>query len=218
MVRGTQGARCWVGLLGLAAVVLGGCVTGQQDQDKASAYERIDSGIVVSPASGPAKRVRLQVMSDRIVRVTAAPQEMLPGETLNVPASLMVTATPSNDAEFTVEERDGFVVLKTARVQAEVSTESGAVRFLDDQGRPILAEHERALGIRRRASVDPQTLADSLELCGLAEIRLGRYTSARQRLHLPKRIPPKPCAWWCPGPPAARTTSLRASWRRSSPS
>jgi alpha-D-xyloside xylohydrolase len=145
MVRGTQGARCWVGLLGLAAVVLGGCVTGQRDHDKASAYERIDSGIVVSPAGGPAKRVRLQVMSDRIVRVTAAPQETLPGETLNVPASLMVTATPSNDVEFTVEERDGFVVLKTARVQAEVSTESGAVRFLDDQGRPILAEHERAI-------------------------------------------------------------------------
>jgi alpha-D-xyloside xylohydrolase len=140
MVRGTRGARCWIGLLGLAAVVLGGCVTGQHDQDKSSAYERIHNGIVVSPASGPAKRVRLQVISDRIVRVTAAPQE-----TLNVPASLMVTATPSNDVEFTVEERGGFVVLKTARVQAEVSTESGAVRFLDDQGRPILAEHERVI-------------------------------------------------------------------------
>ena len=36
-------------------------------------FERTADGVIVTPASGPAKKVRLQVMSDRAIRVTASP-------------------------------------------------------------------------------------------------------------------------------------------------
>src|SRR5581483_9114622 len=60
-------------------------------------YQKTPDGIVVYPAAGPAKRVRLQVMSDRVIRVTAVPTQAL-----DLPKSLMVTATPTGNVPFTV--------------------------------------------------------------------------------------------------------------------
>ena len=48
-------------------------------------YQRIDGGVLVSPASGPARRVRLTVHGDGIIHVVASPGADMPGE-----ASLMV--------------------------------------------------------------------------------------------------------------------------------
>ena len=36
-------------------------------------YQKQADGIIVTPQTGPVRRVRLQVISERIVRVTAAP-------------------------------------------------------------------------------------------------------------------------------------------------
>ena len=103
-------------------------------------YQRASDGIVVEPTQGPAARVRLQVMSDRIIRVTA-----MPVGTLDVPKSLMVTAAPSGDAPFTVQQSGGELELRTRSLAADVSLATGAVRFLDARGRVLLAERDRGV-------------------------------------------------------------------------
>ncbi len=118
----------------LAALILaiGGCAK------KAENFEKTADGVVLTLAEGPAKRVRLQVMSDGIVRVTAVPVD-----SLDLPESLAVTARPAGDARFSVESTDSAVILKTARVIAEVNAKTGVVRFLDAAGKEILAERDR---------------------------------------------------------------------------
>lgn len=103
------------------------------------ADDRISAdGVVVAPASGPAKRVRVQVLGPRLFRVTASPTARI-----DAPASLMVTARPV-DRGFTVREQNGVVVVATAEASAEVSLADGRVRFRDATGRVVLAESERA--------------------------------------------------------------------------
>jgi alpha-D-xyloside xylohydrolase len=106
-------------------------------QKKPDNFEKTADGLIVAPTQGPAKRVRLQVMSDRIVRVTAVPTDAL-----QLPESLAVIAKPASGVNFTVESTDDGVVLKTGQVTAQVSRVSGAVSFLDGSGKPILAERD----------------------------------------------------------------------------
>jgi alpha-D-xyloside xylohydrolase len=97
-------------------------------------FQRTADGIVVTPAAGPAKRVRLQVMSDRIIHVTATP-----AADTKVPASLMVVAKPQPPAALKVEQAPGRVILKAGRASAEVSLADGTVRFRDAADKPVLA-------------------------------------------------------------------------------
>src|SRR5262245_50000204 len=60
------------------------------------------NGVVVTPAAGDAKRVRLEVRSDRIVRVTAVADE-----NLELPGSLMVVPANAAAPAFKVERKDG---------------------------------------------------------------------------------------------------------------
>jgi alpha-D-xyloside xylohydrolase len=107
--------------------------------DASDRIARSADGIVVTPETGPAKRVRLQVISDRIVRVTAVPTE-----SFDLPESLMVTAEAPASATFDVETRDGVTRLSTAQVVAEVALATGRVRFKDAQGNAVLAESKSA--------------------------------------------------------------------------
>lgn len=99
------------------------------------AFERTANGIVVTPAAGPARRLRLEVYGPRIIRVTAVEDA-----SFALPPSLMVTAMPSTDTPFEIEVRGDKVVLKTAQAAVEVSQATGAVRFLDARGNEVLAE------------------------------------------------------------------------------
>jgi alpha-D-xyloside xylohydrolase len=101
------------------------------------AFEKTADGVIVIPASGPAKKVRLQVMSDRIIHVTATPTD-----SLDTPKSLMVLAQPKTSG-FTVTEAGGKLVLKTAKATAEVSLADGTVDFKDAKGKTVLAERDR---------------------------------------------------------------------------
>jgi len=102
------------------------------------AVQQHADGIVVTPRSGPARRVRLQLFSDRLVRVTA-----LPGEGLELPESLAVTARPPGDVAFQLSAAAGSVLLTTARLGARVSLEDGAVSFVDSAGALRLSEQGR---------------------------------------------------------------------------
>jgi alpha-D-xyloside xylohydrolase len=124
------------------ATALGGCAPAARQRVEnpllTQAYQRQSDGLIVTPRSGPARRVRLQLISERIVRVTAVPVD-----SLVLPASLAVTVPSSSAIEFKLDAQDDQITLKTARLSARVSLENGAVSFLDANGMVQLSERDR---------------------------------------------------------------------------
>jgi alpha-glucosidase (family GH31 glycosyl hydrolase) len=104
----------------------------------AGSFEKTATGIVVKPDTGPAKEVRLEVMSDSIIHVLAvddpARQQM---------PSLMTVATP--EGAFTVSETKNDVTLKAGKASAVVSLETGLVTFYNAAGKPVLSEKQAAI-------------------------------------------------------------------------
>src|SRR5665647_2052502 len=101
-------------------------------------YERTDNGIVVrlgDKAVYPGQAVRLSVVTDKIIRVTAVPS----GE-FSETQSLMALPLPENKVEFTIEKGDGTITLSTSTVSAQVSLTTGEVVFTDNNGTVFLAE------------------------------------------------------------------------------
>jgi alpha-D-xyloside xylohydrolase len=125
---------------GAALFLLAACATASDTapQQPQGAYERIEGGLVVTPAAGPARKVRLLVMGERIIRVTAVPTE-----SLTIPESLMVVAQPARDVAFDVAQDGDRVTLSTPHAKAEISLATGVVRFVDAAGQAVLAEHDR---------------------------------------------------------------------------
>jgi alpha-D-xyloside xylohydrolase len=107
---------------------------GLHAQTGEGSWEKIADGVIVTPYVGPAKKIRLEVMTDDIVRVTAAPTD-----SLALPKSLIVVAGPSG-AHFDARESGGVLTLKTAHVTAHVVIRTGAVSFLSADGKEVLAE------------------------------------------------------------------------------
>jgi len=128
-MQATIAERVWKTMT--AALVL---LVAAEGCARAPSVETTEDGVIVTPAAGPAARVRLQVINERIIRVTA-----VPGETLDLPASLQVVATSGN-AEFDIAEGDRVLTLSTARVRAEVSLETGLVTFYNAAGEVVLSE------------------------------------------------------------------------------
>ncbi len=129
----------------LAAALLSACGTGSESPASQSAgsqsagsqaYEKTDRGIVVHPTAEGAADVRLQVVSDGIIRVSADPD----GDFARSPSLMRVKDEgPAPSFEVTTTD-DGKVRLATARVTAEVAPDTGRVSFLDNNGKPILSE------------------------------------------------------------------------------
>jgi alpha-D-xyloside xylohydrolase len=115
----------------LCVALLAGCA-GKTPE---GSFVQDAAGVVVTPAAGNAKRVRLEVRSDRIVRVTAVADE-----SFELPASLMVLPSAAGTPTFKVEKKDGDVAVSTAAVVAHVSLANGAVRFTDANGKALLEE------------------------------------------------------------------------------
>src|SRR4051812_30087805 len=96
------------------------------------AWQRTDTGVLVTPVQGPEAAVRLDGYGERIIRVRSAPTREL-----NLPPSLMVTAKPLANA-FSVAEAPGSVTLKTAGASADVDLVTGNVTFRDGSGQAVL--------------------------------------------------------------------------------
>lgn len=92
---------------------------------------------VQQPTAKSPKWVRLQVVSDKIIRVEATADKTFP-----VKESLIIVPQKTNN-NFKVTEQDGTVLVKTPSLTASVSTASGRVIFLDKNGKQILAEDEK---------------------------------------------------------------------------
>jgi len=96
-------------------------------------WEKTDTGVVVSPTAGSAHKVRLEVMTDSIIHVTASPIDAVA-----LTKSLLVRAAPSG-AKFDTTVDGEVLSLKTAKLAALVSLKTGEVKFLDSDGKPVLS-------------------------------------------------------------------------------
>lgn len=117
--------------------------------------KKTEDGIIVSlkqEQPTDVRKVRLQVINDRIVHVSATPEE-----TFSKEESLIIVSQINNDAVgnttasnhkerkspvFSVEETDSSYILKTAELRVSVHCRTGEVTFADAQGNPILRENE----------------------------------------------------------------------------
>ena len=97
-------------------------------------WQKTDTGVVLSPTEGGARKVRLEVMTDSIIRVTASPTD-----SVDLPDSLMVRAAPDTAVKFDASAHGDMLSLKTAKVTAEVSLTMGQVQFRDANGNVALA-------------------------------------------------------------------------------
>jgi alpha-D-xyloside xylohydrolase len=119
----------------LARLLCVALLVGCAEKAPEGSFVQDRTGVVVTPAAGNAKRVRLEVRSNRIVRVTAVADE-----NLELPASLMVVPATEPTPSFMVERKDDDLMVSTALVVAHVSLANGAVRFTDLAGKALLEE------------------------------------------------------------------------------
>lgn len=103
---------------------------------KSNKYEKIDGGVVVSLAGDQAKKVRLTVVADDIIRVSATPNDDFSSKN-----SLMIVPQEGKP-EFELNESGGAVSVVTSALKATVSLETGEVSFFDQNGNPILKEKQ----------------------------------------------------------------------------
>ena len=105
-----------------------------------SSFTKTEDGIVVNlknPQPGNAKSIRLQVINDDVIRVTATPSNKFSEK------KSLITVFPSTQKEgWSVDEKEGNVFLKTATTIANVSLSTGEVIFTDLKGNVLLAENK----------------------------------------------------------------------------
>jgi alpha-D-xyloside xylohydrolase len=131
-------------LAGLWLAAITGC-TPSVDTGGAGGqrWQSGSDGIVVDTDDEAFPRLRLQVIDERSLRVTA-----LPGGHSDAAAekaltdTLMVVAAPAADG-YTVEQRDGELIVATPALSAAIDLTTGRVRYEDARGRLLLAEAGR---------------------------------------------------------------------------
>lgn len=101
-----------------------------------STFTKLQDGIIVAPQEGAARQIRLKVVTDDIIQVTATP-----ADTFSTASSLMVVPV-AQTVSWTTEDAADQVILKTRRVHARVSKKSGEVVFTDTLGNDLLKEQQ----------------------------------------------------------------------------
>jgi alpha-D-xyloside xylohydrolase len=129
--------------------------------------------------------MRLQVWSDRVIRVTFTPGTKLPAD-----KSLSVTGKPAK-TKWSLAESPEAVVLQTESLQARVDCQTGAVGFYDLKGNPILQEmpdgNERTaiangMGVKRSF-----VLAPDERIYGLGQHQSGVWNYRGTTVHLQQK-------------------------------
>lgn len=103
----------------------------------AAAITTNNDGITIkveNASKGGARLVRLQVVGDNIIRVTATPEDAFP-----VKQSLVIVPQTSHP-KYTTKDNGSTVTLKAKGVQAVVDKATGRVTFLDGNGRLLTRE------------------------------------------------------------------------------
>lgn len=94
-----------------------------------------DSTVTVRPAQG-GQMVRLQPMTENIVRVTITPDKVFPKD-----SSLMIVPRSWELPKYKATQDLREAVVKTSKVTAKVNLVDGRVSFLRADGTPLIAEH-----------------------------------------------------------------------------
>ena len=116
----------------MASLLLASC-------SRNTGVEQTSDGVVVHlTQSSPTdtRQVRLQVLGERLIHVSATPERKFSKK------ESLVVLPQSAKTDYSVEERDDSVFVRTAQLTAAVSRQTGVVRFSDASGRLLLAEAE----------------------------------------------------------------------------
>lgn len=98
--------------------------------------QKQSDGVILTTDRQPQTRIRLQVVNENIIRVSATPDREFSGR-----ESLMVNKQ-AGQTPFTLTEDGQTVTLATSRLQAKVNRQTGEVSFTDALGNPLLAENK----------------------------------------------------------------------------
>ena len=105
----------------------------------AQKFIKVDDGVVVYPnpnLSGNVHTVKLQVYNDKIIRVTASATDSFQNK------SLIILNQSPQKINFTVNDLNDSVQLKTNTLVASINKQTGAVSFYDVNGKSILQEKQ----------------------------------------------------------------------------
>jgi alpha-D-xyloside xylohydrolase len=94
-----------------------------------------DRSVTITPTGGPARKVRIEVIAPKVIRVTA-----FPGDSTAMPRSLMAVKRADGNVSFQARDENGTFFVSTSEVTAEVSLATGQVTFKDPAGTVLLAE------------------------------------------------------------------------------
>jgi alpha-D-xyloside xylohydrolase len=144
-----------------------------------SGIQKKSDGVIMTT---PTSVLRLQVWSDKIIRVTFAPGRKLPAQ-----KSLCVVGKPAK-AQWTLAELPDAVTLQTDAVQARVDRKTGAVGFFDLKGNPILQEASREVPAPSGVGVKQSfVLAPGERIYGLGQHQSGIWNYRGTTVHLQQR-------------------------------
>jgi len=103
-------------------------------------YERTSNGVVISvnqKLCTDTRLVRIEVMGDQLIRVSATPERQFPKD------QSLIIIPRKEKVDFGVEENKDYVIVTTSKVHAIVSKTTGQVHFTDTSGKLILLEEQR---------------------------------------------------------------------------
>ena len=115
----------------LAALLMASC--GGAD------VQKLADGIIVNidqEQPTDVRKVRLQVMGDKLIRVSATPENQFSDR------ESLIIVPQEEKASFTVEDAEKAVSIVTSEVKAIVDKTTGEVKFTDLEGNVILAENQ----------------------------------------------------------------------------
>jgi alpha-D-xyloside xylohydrolase len=104
-------------------------------------FTRTSDGITIYPETnepGKAKAIRLQVIDNNIIRVTASAGKEFP----NVKSLVTNYKTSQTDWELTTEKDKARITIKSSKLSAIANLVTGQISFYDAQGHEILAERD----------------------------------------------------------------------------
>lgn len=118
-------------------LVMGSLLTPASAWAKKASYERLKDGVVVT---APDAKVRVRVINDKIMRVSATPEQEFKAD-----SSLVVLPKfqgNANNPQFTVTEKKGTVEVATSQIKAVINEKNGQVKFYDHNGKELLVENQ----------------------------------------------------------------------------
>ncbi len=92
---------------------------------------------IKSPAKGQAKTMMVQIVNDRIIRVSATDGNKIPDV-----KSLMAVERPEESQDFTCKQEDDRLLVSTPALRMHISLKTGEITFSDSTGKLILAENK----------------------------------------------------------------------------